>query len=84
MLLDNLKDKNEEAVCKFLESVPDEDLEKFKQDMWWIYEHKRSGLQEDFPVYQRFIREGFNLLSANIADKKRRIERDTGKKLKLV
>ena len=49
-----------------------------------IHEHKWSGLQEDFPVYQRFLREGFNLLSANITDKKRRIERDTGKKLKLV
>ena len=84
LLLDNLKDKNEEAVFKYLESVPDEDLEKFKQDMWWIHEHKWSGLQEDFLVYQRFLREGFNLLSAHIADKKRRIERDTGKKLKLV
>ena len=55
-----------------------------KQDMWWIYEHRNSGLQEDVPVYNRFVREGFNLLTANISDKIRRIERDSGKKLKLV
>ena len=84
MLLDNLKDKNEEAVLKYLETIPHDDLDQFKRDMWWIYEHKNSGLQEDVPVYQKFIRDGFNLLTANIADKKRRIERDTGKKLKLV
>ena len=84
MLMDNLKIKNEEAVLKYLEEIPEEDIEKFKQDMWWIYEHKNSGLQEDAPVYNRFVREGFNLLTANIADKIRRIERDTGKKLKLV
>ena len=84
MLMDNLKDKNEQAVLQHLEEIPDEDLEKFKLDMGWIREHKISGLQEDEPVYNKFIREGFNLLTANIADKVRRIERDTGKKLKLV
>lgn len=84
MLLDNLKLKNEEAVLSCLEGIPEEDFEKFKSDMHWIREHKTSGLQEDVPTYQRFIRDGFNLLSANIADKKRRIERDCGKKLKLV
>ena len=84
MLLDNLKDKNEQAVLQHLEEIPDEDLEKFKLDMGWIREHKISGLQEDEPVYNKFMREGFNLLTANIADKVRRIERDTGKKLKLV
>ena len=84
MLMDNLKTKNEEAVLKHLEEIPEEDLEKFKQDMWWIYEHRNSGLQEDVPVYNRFVREGFNLLTANISDKIRRIERDSGKKLKLV
>jgi len=76
MLMDNLKVKNEEAVLKYLEEIPEEDIEKFKQDMWWIHEHKWSGLQEDVPVYNRFVREGFNLLTANIADKIRRIERD--------
>jgi len=47
MLMDNLKVKNEEAVLKYLEEIPEEDIEKFKQDMWWIHEHKWSGLQED-------------------------------------
>ena len=84
MLMDNLKNKNEEAVLKHIESLPYEDLLNFERDMGWIHEHKTSGLQEDVPVYQKFIRDGFNLLSANIADKKRRIERDTGKKMKLV
>lgn len=84
MLMDNLKNKNEEAVLKHMESLPYEDLVKFERDMGWIHEHKYSGLQEDVPVYNKFVREGFNLLSANIADKARRIERDTGKKLKLV
>ena len=84
MLLDNLKDKNEQAVLQHLETIPDDDLEKFKLDMGWIREHKISGLQEDEPVYNKFVRDGFNLLTANIADKKRRIERDTGKRLKLV
>ena len=84
MLMDNLKDKNEQAVLKHMESLPYEDLLKFERDMGWIHEHKYSGLQEDVPVYQKFVREGFNLLTANIADKARRIERDTGKKLKLV
>lgn len=84
MLMDNLKDKNEQAVLKHIESLPYDDLLKFERDMGWIHEHKTSGLQEDVPVYQKFIRDGFNLLSANIADKKRRIERDTGKKLRLV
>ena len=84
MLLDNLKDKNEQAVLNCLDEIPEEDFEKFKLDMGWIREHKWSGLQEDVPVYQKFMREGFNLLTANIADKVRRIERDTGKKLKLV
>ncbi len=84
MLMDNLKNKNEQAVLKHIESLPYEDLAKFERDMGWIHEHKTSGLMEDVPVYQKFIRDGFNLLSANIADKKRRIERDTGKKIKLV
>ncbi|CAM9530314.1 unnamed protein product [Pylaiella littoralis] len=84
MLMDNLKDKNEQAVLKYLDTIPNNDLDKFALDMGWIREHKISGLQEDEPVYNKFIREGFNLLTANIADKKRRIERDTGKKLKLV
>jgi hypothetical protein len=84
MLLDNLKDKNEQAVLKHLEGIPNEDLKKFELDMGWIREHKYSGLQEDEPVYNKFMREGFNLLTANIADKVRRIERDSGKKLKLV
>lgn len=84
MLLDNLKDKNEQAVLKHLQDIPNEDLKKFELDMGWIREHKWSGLQEDVPVYQKFIRDGFNLLTANISDKKRRIERDTGKKMKLV
>ena len=84
MLMDNLKSKNEEAVLKYLEDIPDDDLENFKKDMGWIREHKISRLQEHAPVYNKFIREGFNLLSANIADRVRRIERDTGKKLKLV
>jgi hypothetical protein len=84
MLLDNLKDKNEQAVLRHLETIPNEDLKKFELDMGWIREHKISGLQEDEPVYNKFIREGFNLLTANIADKKRRIERDTGKKMRLV
>ena len=69
---------------KHIESLPYEDFEKFKLYTGWIREHKWSGLQEDVPVYQKFMREGFNLLTANIADKVRRIERDTGKKLKLV
>jgi len=34
MLMDNLKVKNEEAVLKYLEEIPEEDIEKFKQDMW--------------------------------------------------
>jgi len=42
LLLDNLKDKNEEAVLKFLETIPHDDLDQFKRDMWWIYEHKNS------------------------------------------
>ena len=84
MLMDNLKDKNEQAVLKHLEDIPDEDLDKFKLDMGWIREHRWSGLQEDVPVYQKFVKEGFNLLTANMADKVRRIERDSGKKVKLV
>ncbi len=84
MLMDNLKEKNEEAVRQHVESIPEDDLGKFDLDMHWIREHKTSGLWEDEPVYNKFVREGFNLLTANIADKKKRIERDTGKKLKLV
>lgn len=84
MLMDNLKDKNEQAVLKHMESLPYEDLLKFERDMGWIHEHKYSGLQEDEPVYNKFVKEGFNLLTANMADKVRRIERDSGKKVKLV
>lgn len=84
MLMDNLKSKNEEAVLKYIESLPYEDLLKFERDMGWIQEHKTSGLQEDVPVYNKFVRNGFNLLTANINDKKRRMERDCGKKLRLV
>ena len=84
LLMDNLKDKNEEAVLKYLEDIPDDDLEKFKQDMGWIREHKISRLQEHAPVYNKFVRDGFNLLTANIADRIRRIERDCGKRVKLV
>ena len=49
--------------------------------MGWIHEHKTSGLQEDVPVYNKFVKEGFNLLTANMADKVWRIERDSGKKV---
>ena len=84
MLMDNLKDKNEQAVLQYLDNIPDEDIEKFEKDMGWIREYKISGLQEDYPVYRKFVQEGFNLLAANIADKIRRIERDSGKKVKLV
>ena len=84
MLMDNLKEKNEEAVLGCLADIPVEDFEQFKCDMHWIREHKISGLQEDVPVYQNFIKDGFNLLAENIRDKKRRIERDSGKKMRLV
>ena len=84
MLMDNLKSKNEEAVLKHMASLPYEDLLKFERAMGWIHEHKTSGLQEDVPVYNKFVNQGFNLLTANIQDKKRRIERDCGKKLRLV
>lgn len=84
MLMDNLKSKNEEAVLKHMASLPYEDLLKFERAMGWIHEHKTSGLQEDVPVYNKFVKQGFNLLTANIQDKKRRIERDCGKKLRLV
>ncbi len=84
MLMDNLKDKNEQAVLKHMESLPYDDLLKFERDMGWIHEHKYSGLQEDVPVYNKFVKEGFNLLTANMADKVRRMERDGGKKVKLV
>lgn len=82
--MDNLKDKNEQTVLKYLEDIPEDDIEKFKLDMGWIREHKWSGLHEDVPVYLKFVKEGFNLLTANIADKVRRMERDSGKKVKLV
>ncbi len=82
MLLENLKDKNEEAVQKYVDTIPDEDIDNFEREMLAVREI--SDRQDDEPVYGRFIRDGFNVLAANIADKKRRIERDTGKKLELV
>ena len=84
MLMDNLKNKNEEAVRKCMEDIPPEDFEQFKADMHWIHEHKTSGLMEDVPVYNGFVRDGFNLMVANLADKARRIERDMGKKMRLL
>lgn len=84
MLLDNLKDKNIEAVLKYRGDIPEGHFVRFEGDMHWIYERRWSGLQEDVPVFQKYIREGFTLLSANMKDKIRRVERDSGKRVRLV
>ncbi|CAM9214417.1 unnamed protein product [Pylaiella littoralis] len=82
MLLKNLKDKNEEAVQKYVDVIPAEDIDDFNRDMSYI--SKIGELQENEPLCSKFIRDGFNALAANFADKAKRVERKTGTKLRLV
>ncbi|CAN0435921.1 unnamed protein product [Pylaiella littoralis] len=81
ILLDNLKDKTEEAVQKYVDRIPEEDADNFELDMSYI--KKISDLQEEEPMYSKFIRDGFNVLAANINHKTKMTGCDTGKKLKL-
>ncbi|CAM9138244.1 unnamed protein product, partial [Pylaiella littoralis] len=64
VLFDNLKDKTEEAVQKYVDRIPKKDADNFELDMSYI--KKISDLQEEVPNNRKFIRDGFNVLAANI------------------
>ena len=83
MIVENLTEKNIEAVEMYGSDLPKEHLEKFHRNVEWITEFSKSYMPEEQRRYKRFMNEGLNSLSENISDKKRRIERDSNKVLRL-
>ena len=82
-IVDNLTEKNLEAVELYGSDVPKEHLEKFHRNLEWITEFKQSYIPEERNRYKRFRNEGLNTLAENINDKKRRLARDTNQIFKL-
>ena len=82
-LLENLTEKNREAVALYGSDIPQEQIDKFNRNLDWIDEFRDSWFTGDKARYKRFRNEGFNSLSENISDKKRRLERDSNQTLKL-
>ena len=72
-LVDNLVEKNREAVELHKEGIPQDEILMFDQYMNFADAFRNSPYEEDRKRYRKFRNTNMNCLSENIADKKRRL-----------